>query len=99
MTIVIWKICDILFDINHAEFLVITFVLQDYHSPSTARRTRKQSESQETRVEGVTRGVARVSVSCDSPQKIVNMDSPSRPELSKEAVGNIVATFRRGLQL
>lgn len=72
---------------------------QDYHSPSTARRTRKQSESQETRVEGVTRGVARVSVSCDSPQKIVNMDSPSRPELSKEAVGNIVATFRRGLQL
>jgi len=72
---------------------------QDYHSPSTARRTRKQSESQETRVEAVTRGVARVSVSCDSPQKIQNMDSPSRPELSREAVGNIVATFRRGLQL
>ena len=47
----------------------------------------------------MTRGVARVSVSCDSPQKIVNMDSPSRPVLSKEAVGNIVATFRRGLQL
>ena len=42
---------------------------------------------------------ARVSVSFDSPEKIHNFDSPTKPVLSKEAVGSIVATFRRGLVL
>ena len=42
---------------------------------------------------------ARVSVSFDSPEKIHNFDSPTKPVLSKEAVGNIVATFKRGLIL
>ena len=45
----------------------------------------------------VVRPIARVSVSSDSPEKIRNFDSPGRPRLSKEAVGNIVATFKKGL--
>ena len=47
----------------------------------------------------VRKATARVSVSSDSPEKIRNFDSPGRPRLSKEAVGNIVATFKKGLAL
>ena len=52
---------------------------------------------EETAVDKVVRASARVSVSSDSPEKIRNFDSPGRPKLSKEAVGNIVATFKKGL--
>merc|ERR1719468_214512 len=61
---------------------------QDLHSPSNSRRTRKQQsesdsplsrdadhESRESRVSRVSRGQARVSVSQDSPEKIVNMET------------------------
>lgn len=61
---------------------------QDSHSPTTTRRTRKK-------VDVVTGALARVSVSTATPEKIRNFDSPSRPDISKETVGNIVSTFRR----
>jgi len=65
---------------------------QDYHSPTAERKTRKK-------VEVVTAGMARVAVSTDTPEKIRNFDSPARPTITREAVGNIVSTFRRGLAL
>jgi len=61
---------------------------QDSHSPSTSRKTRKK-------VESVTGAMARVAVSTDTPEKIRNFDSPARPIITKETVGNIVSTFRR----
>ena len=79
-------------------FLVLKLSLcQDFHSPSSARRTRSVANMEETAVDKVVRASARVSVSSDSPEKIRNFDSPGRPKLSKEAVGNIVATFKKGL--
>jgi len=71
--------------------------VQDLHSPSSARRTRSAATMEDTAGEDVLRAIARVSVSSDSPEKIRNFDSPGRPRLSKEAVGNIVATFKKGL--
>ena len=72
--------------------------VQDVHSPSSARRTRSAANMEEAGAgEHVARAVARVSVSSDSPEKIRNFDSPGRPRLSREAVGNIVATFKKGL--
>jgi len=63
---------------------------QDSHSPTATRKTRKT-------VEAVTAGMARVAVStsCDTPEKMRNFDSPARPTITKETVGNIVSTFRR----
>jgi len=61
---------------------------QDSHSPSASRRTRKK-------VESVTGAMARVAVSTETPEKIRNFDSPARPNITKETVGNIVSTFRR----
>ena len=79
-------------------FLVLKLSLcQDFHSPSSARRTRSVANMEETAVDKVVRASAGVSVSSDSPEKIRNFDSPGRPKLSKEAVGNIVATFKKGL--
>lgn len=80
------------------------FPFQDLHSPSNSRRTRKQqSESESPLSRGadhesrVSRGQARVSVSQDSPEKIVNMET--RAVLSREAERSIVDTLKRGLVL
>ena len=80
---------------------------QDLHSPSNSRRTRKQQSEcesplsrdadHESRVSRVSRGQARVSVSQDSPEKIVNMET--RAVLSREAERSIVDTLKRGLVL
>lgn len=67
---------------------------QDYHSPKSTRRTKKN-------IDLVTGAFAKVKVSTSTstPEKIRDFDSPSRPDITKEAVGNIVSTFRRGLVL
>lgn len=65
---------------------------QDSHSPTAHRRTRKKMEA-------VTGAMARVAVTTDTPEKIRNFDSPAKQNISKETVGNIVSTFRRGLVL
>lgn len=65
---------------------------EDNHSPNAGRRTRKK-------VDSMTGAMARVAVSTDTPEKIRNFDSPARPTITKETVGNIVSTFRRGLVL
>lgn len=74
---------------------------QDFHSPSTSRQTRSGASKEECPAprQKEIRAVARVVVSSDSPEKIRNFDSPDRPRLSREAVGNIVTTFKRGLNL
>lgn len=85
---------------------------QDFHSPSNSRRTRSVAnregseasleeleDRERTEVRAKVRARAKVSVSSDSPEKIRNFDSPGRPRLSKEAVGSIVRTFKRGLVL
>jgi len=61
---------------------------EDNHSPNAGRRTRKK-------VDSMTGAMARVAVSTDTPEKIRNFDSPARPTITKETVGNIVSTFRR----
>jgi len=61
---------------------------QEKHSPTATRRTKKK-------VEIVTDGLAKVAVSTDTPEKMRNYDSPARPTITKETVGNIVSTFRR----
>jgi len=61
---------------------------QEKHSPTTTRRTKKK-------VDIVTAGMAKVAVSTDTPEKMRNFDSPARPTITKETVGNIVSTFRR----
>jgi len=65
---------------------------EDNHSPTAGRRSRKK-------VDSMTGAMARVAVSTDTPEKIRNFDSPARPTITKETVGNIVSTFRRGLVL
>ena len=71
---------------------------QDLHSPSNSRRTRaKQQTGSESPLSREPRGQARVSVSQDSPEKIVNMES--RAVLSTEAERSIVDTLKRGLVL
>ena len=62
----------------------------------------QQSESESPLARGSDQGtrvsrVARVSVSQDSPEKIVNMET--RAVLSREAERNIVDTLKRGLVL
>ena len=66
---------------------------EDNHSPNAGRKTRKK------KVDSMTGAMARVAVSTDTPEKIRNFDSPARPTITKETVGNIVSTFRRGLVL
>jgi len=65
---------------------------QDSHSPSSARKTRNK-------VDSVTGAMAKVTVSAETPAKIRNFDSPARQNITRETVGNIVSTFRRGLAL
>ena len=72
---------------------------QDLHSPSNSRRTRgkQQQTGSDSPLSREPRGQARVSVSQDSPEKIVNMES--RAVLSTEAERSIVDTLKRGLVL
>lgn len=65
---------------------------EDNHSPTAGRKTRKK-------VDSMTGAMARVAVSTDTPEKIRNFDSPARPTITRETVGNIVSTFKRGLVL
>jgi len=61
---------------------------EDNHSPTAGRKTRKK-------VDSMTGAMARVAVSTDTPEKIRNFDSPARPTITRETVGNIVSTFKR----